>query len=50
VRKVVMAWVSMVRPAFIRHEWHEDLTAAKTVSRLGRGTSLDIEVQAIKLL
>jgi hypothetical protein len=41
-----MAWVSMVRPAFCRQVWHEDFTAAKTASRSGRGTSVDIKDNA----
>ena len=45
-----MAWVSMVRPAFCRQEWHEDFTAANTASRSGSGTSVDIKAQVIMLL
>jgi hypothetical protein len=40
-----MDCVSIVRPALIRQEWHEDFTAAKTASMLGRATSVDIKAQ-----
>ena len=45
-----MAWMSMARPAFCRQEWHEDFTAAKTASRSGSGTAVDMKAQAIMLL
>lgn len=42
VRKAVMTSVSMVRPARFRHSRHDDFTAVKIPSALGRGTSSGI--------